>query len=557
MTNNNVTRFVEIAHKYLSNQKIQTILEIGARDCSETLDFYNLLHPKSIYTFECNPATLPLCRNKIKSFSSIHLIEKAVCNKNGKISFYQIDQNKTKTTWKDGNPGASSLLKASGKYPVEKYVQKKIKVNSIKLKTFLTQKHINHVDLLWMDIQGGELSALNGLGNKINTVSLIYTEVEFFEIYKNQPLFKDIKSYLEKNNFLFLGFTHLAQYDGDAIFINKSVLQSRKEKIKIRLWGDYDLLWNNLRPFQFLRIKRYATFIENIWHYCRKGYQKQVMWNKNFIKYHNTYNIDIMSNRLNNSKSKVKMDIIIPLAQKDTEILPFCIQSIHDYVRHPINKMFIVSTRTPELIRYCKSNNIILLDENSVLPIKRKSIHFICDGKDRSGWLFQQLIKLNGDSISTLDNYFFLDSDTVYIRPQVFEYNDKTIFDISDEYHFSYFKTYKKLFGNGVFLPASFTCHNMMINCLILKEMRNKIEERCHMNWYDAIYHNINKKEISPISEQETYGSYMFQHHRDQMILRYWYNLNVKRAEIKDINALKRLLHPFYKSISFHSYNVE
>ena len=41
-------------------------------------------------------------------------------DKNGYIKFYPINPELTETTHKDGNIGASSMFKASGKYPIEK-----------------------------------------------------------------------------------------------------------------------------------------------------------------------------------------------------------------------------------------------------------------------------------------------------------------------------------------------------------------------------------------------------------------------------------------------------
>lgn len=136
-----VDKFIKIAKSFISEQSIRTIIEIGARDCCETLRFKGLLPNAIIYTFECNPDTPPFCRKNVQELKNVYLIEKAVTNFNGIAKFHQIDTKKTETTWQDGNPGASSLLKASGNYPVENYVQNEIKVESITLKTFLQQSN--------------------------------------------------------------------------------------------------------------------------------------------------------------------------------------------------------------------------------------------------------------------------------------------------------------------------------------------------------------------------------------------------------------------------------
>ena len=204
---------------YLYNdlQSINTIIELGARDCKETLLFEKNYPSAKILAFECNPTTLPICRQRITGKSRITLFEKAISETNGKISFYPIDPEKTKTTWSDGNPGASSLFKASGNYPIEKYVQHEIIVDSIRLDSIFVSEAINEVDLLWMDIQGAELMALKSIGQYLKDVKTIHTEVEFMEIYSNQPLFEEIKEFLLTNNFQFMGFTIKHQFAGDAI----------------------------------------------------------------------------------------------------------------------------------------------------------------------------------------------------------------------------------------------------------------------------------------------------------------------------------------------------
>jgi FkbM family methyltransferase len=207
---------------------VQSIIEVGARDCNETLLFFENYPKAQIFTFECNPATLPICRDKVQGKFRVTLTEKAVSDKNGQINFYSIDPEKTETTWLDGNPGASSLFKASGGYHLEKYVQDKVIVDTTRLDTFLSTNSIKAVDVLWMDIQGAELMALKGLGSSIELVKVIHTEVEFSEIYKGQPLFEDIKEFLLANNFCMAGFSAQSQFSGDAIFLNQSFFSKER-----------------------------------------------------------------------------------------------------------------------------------------------------------------------------------------------------------------------------------------------------------------------------------------------------------------------------------------
>lgn len=85
----------------------------------------------------------------------------------------------TITTWVDGNPGASSLFKANGKYPIEKYVQSEDKVECTRVDTILANYNVDKVDIVWMDLQGAEKLAIESFGKYIQDVDFIHTEVTF------------------------------------------------------------------------------------------------------------------------------------------------------------------------------------------------------------------------------------------------------------------------------------------------------------------------------------------------------------------------------------------
>ena len=224
-----------------------TIIEVGALNCQETLSFNKLFPESHIFTFECNPATIPICREAVSKFPNIKLTEKAVTDENGTITFHPIDQEKTKTSHLDGNPGASSIFKASGKYKVETYVQKEITVDSIRLDNFVEKEKIEKIDIMWMDIQGAELKALHGLGKYIYSLDCLHTEVEFIEIYTGQPLFGDIRKYCETHDLVFICFASFGIYFGDAIFVNKKLLKG-KLGFQLRM-----LRWSSLFKFTLHR----------------------------------------------------------------------------------------------------------------------------------------------------------------------------------------------------------------------------------------------------------------------------------------------------------------
>jgi FkbM family methyltransferase len=178
------------------------IFDIGSRDCEQSIEFYKHFPNAKIFAFECNPNTLPICRKNILPYKDrITLVEGAVCDYDGTITFYPINQQKTITTWKDGNPGASSLFKSNGTYKAEHYVQDEITTNCHRLDTVMSTYGIPAVDILWMDLQGAELLALKGLGCCIEKVQYIHTEATHTEMYTGQALFPELNKYITDHGF--------------------------------------------------------------------------------------------------------------------------------------------------------------------------------------------------------------------------------------------------------------------------------------------------------------------------------------------------------------------
>lgn len=200
------------------------IFDIGSRDCEQSIEFYHAFPRSKIYAFECNPNTLEICRKNIEPYKDrITLIEGAVCHYDGEITFYPINQQKTITSWADGNPGASSLFKSNGTYTMEMYVQDEIKTHCHRLDTIMRRHNIPNVDIIWMDLQGAELLALKGLGEHINSLQYVYTEVSHREIYTGQVMFKELDDFMQKNNFILKNNLKYTGWQEDAVYEKNSM----------------------------------------------------------------------------------------------------------------------------------------------------------------------------------------------------------------------------------------------------------------------------------------------------------------------------------------------
>ncbi len=114
-------------------------------------------------------------------------------------------------------------------------VEKREKIQTVRLDDI---EEISNMDMLKIDIQGGELMVFENGVKKLNDCSIIHTEVEFVPMYVNQPLFSEVEIFLRGLGFVFHKFAPLRSrvfqpmkvgdsvtaglsqtFDGDAVFM--------------------------------------------------------------------------------------------------------------------------------------------------------------------------------------------------------------------------------------------------------------------------------------------------------------------------------------------------
>ena len=188
--------------RLIDKRSIHTIIECGSRDGLDTIALEEFFNPDVIYSFECNPESIPVCLGNIEGHEKIQFIGAAVTNVDAKIPFYPTD------TTKDQNIVASSLFKHLHGFP-----QTETEVFGMRLDTFMQEYNIDHIDLLCMDIQGAEPLAIEGLGSRIKDVTYIITEVCDKKFYEGETPFHIFNKLLSE-----LGFNLLAKKGINALY---------------------------------------------------------------------------------------------------------------------------------------------------------------------------------------------------------------------------------------------------------------------------------------------------------------------------------------------------
>jgi FkbM family methyltransferase len=123
------------------------------------------------------------------------------------------NQTGTATLYVTKHPGCCSLYPPNS-IVVERfheYAERHKLMGTVEIKTTTLDEyfadHNRSIDFLQLDVQGGELNVLQGAVQLLKQqVLAIESEVNFIELYQNQPLFSEVDSYLRHQEFTLFDF---------------------------------------------------------------------------------------------------------------------------------------------------------------------------------------------------------------------------------------------------------------------------------------------------------------------------------------------------------------
>jgi|LakMenE18May11ns_1017448.scaffolds.fasta_scaffold9845053_2 hypothetical protein len=261
---------------------------------------------------------------------------------------------------------------------------------------------------------------------------------------------------------------------------------------------------------------------------------------------------DVIGERKNSHRrSHIPVSIFIPVAVKDLGRLSRTIKSLREFLQHPILEIVICGANEISLTEACAELDVKFIDERIVQPISKSEITYTCNGIDRSGWIYQQLLKINSIKCCISPHILVWDSDTELVQPVNFEYGGKLVIEYSEEHHVPYDACSMKLLGTEPIIKVGFTCHKILFDRRFLIEMIDLIEARFEMAWYEAIMMSLDSSEASSFSEYNLYSSYVTNNHLSSVQLRHWHNF----ADRESASRVRRILiQKLFVSVSYHSW---
>lgn len=187
--------------KNLEVDNVKYICEVGARYGDESIKLSSIFNNSQILSFECNPNTVNICKEKLEKHSQITFFDIGLGSEENTFPFY---------SYVTQNDGASSLFKRIDFDDTQKltgYITIK------KLSSILTTEKIPYIDLLCMDVQGYELNVLKGCDKFLSKIKYIimeepkkiintkYLPKDTYSKYLGAPTPDELKSFMNKHNF--------------------------------------------------------------------------------------------------------------------------------------------------------------------------------------------------------------------------------------------------------------------------------------------------------------------------------------------------------------------
>lgn len=188
-------------HSLVANTN-PVIFDVGSYVGDIACKYVTLFPGATVYAFEPTLSSFHELEKKSCKFDNIRAYNFAFADMDKKQKFYLNKFSPTNSLLKTSD-SASSIW---GENLLE--TQDQIIVECKTIDSFCSEKKITNIDILKLDVQGGELLVLSGAENMLRNgkIDLVYTEVIFAETYQNQVVLSELLRVMESYHFRLFNF---------------------------------------------------------------------------------------------------------------------------------------------------------------------------------------------------------------------------------------------------------------------------------------------------------------------------------------------------------------
>jgi len=224
---------------FLLNKKKPVIFDVGSNDGMSLQQFKSIWPDSEVHCFEPQIECWDELEQLSQKTHSVYINKFGVGSTDSdEVEFFTHDLN-------SGISGFNKInIKSKDSIDLKKFSISKDEIDSYKktinhsrlvklrrLDNYIISQGIEHIDLLKLDTQSYELEVLKGMGNCLSNVSLLLTELKFYDYYEQSLSFFDLESLLIPHNFALYDICHIAKnpMNGrtdwvDVLYVNQKLL---------------------------------------------------------------------------------------------------------------------------------------------------------------------------------------------------------------------------------------------------------------------------------------------------------------------------------------------
>lgn len=174
-------------HRELLNSQAPVIFDVGAHH-GEALRFYKGIFPDAtIYCFEPSPTDFAVLERTASDYKNVNVFNFAIGADAGFGDFYLQDISHLNSLLPVNHNSEDSL----GYAKTARNEQIRVKIESID--SFCNSLELHKIDLLKIDVQGGEVQVLQGAKNALGNLEALVVEISLYDFYEKEDRFTLLK----------------------------------------------------------------------------------------------------------------------------------------------------------------------------------------------------------------------------------------------------------------------------------------------------------------------------------------------------------------------------
>lgn len=175
-------RFCEAIKSNLDIKNINTIMDLGSMDGTDSLYLKSQFPNSKVYSIEGLPQNYDIYLKNLKEIIPINTI---ISNYNGNINYYVKNINGIHGILDRGQEYGSTILN----------------LPCITLDKLCEDLNISHIDILKIDVEGATFEILDGAKNILSMVKMLHIETEDYPFFSGQKLHNEVINFLLSKKF--------------------------------------------------------------------------------------------------------------------------------------------------------------------------------------------------------------------------------------------------------------------------------------------------------------------------------------------------------------------